>query len=129
MNFSNLVNQARKKLHKSNSPRYKHFTFIVTNSGYIASYGINNIKKTHPLAKKYGHRFFSTHSEINAIAKFPYTLRNLKNYSIINIRLDRYGCLKLAKPCIHCQALLHTLQIKKIIYSTNNGFKKLDLEI
>ena len=100
--------------------KYKHFSFIVDGQT-IFSIGFNNTTKTHPLAQKYGHRFASTHSEINALAKFPYAIRLLRNYDMVNVRLNKNGVVRLAKPCIHCQQLLMAFNISNIYYSTNAG--------
>lgn len=120
MNTQKLINKSRHLINIPNS-RYKHFTFILSKNNKIVSIGINNIKKTHPLAKKYNHRFYSTHSEISALAKFPYPLKTLPLYNIINIRLNKKGELRLAKPCNHCQALLQAFGVKQIYYSTSNN--------
>ena len=100
--------------------KYKHFSFIIYGQT-IFSIGVNNTTKTHPLAHKYGHRFASTHSEINALARFPYAIRLLRNYDMINIRLTKKGVVRLSKPCIHCQQLLMAFNIHNIYYSTNTG--------
>ena len=116
-NFDKLVDVARLMLDKPNS-KYKHFSFIVYEN-IIFSIGFNNTTKTHPLAHKYGHRFASTHSEINALAKFPYAIRHLRKYDMVNIRLNKKGDIRLSKPCMPCQNLLVTFAIHNIYYSTN----------
>jgi len=119
MNTDQLIQESRKRIHRSNS-RFKHFTFIIVGKSVIACIGINNKSKTHPLAKKYDHRFHSTHSEINAIAKFPYPISYLKECIIVNIRLNKRGEIRLAKPCLPCQRLLKAFHVKNIYYSTNH---------
>ena len=119
MNFNKFVELSRRMIDRPDS-KYKHFSFIVCGQT-IFSIGVNNTTKTHPLAQKYGHRFASTHSEINALGRFPYAIRLLRNYDMVNVRLNKKGIVRLAKPCIHCQQLLMAFHIQNIYYSTNSG--------
>lgn len=118
-NFDRYISKAQKLIYKPQC-RYKHFTFI-TNGNYIASIGVNNKYKTHPIANKYGHRFFSVHSEINAISKFPYNIQYLRKFSLINIRLNKKGELRLSKPCLSCAKLICELKITNVFFSNNYG--------
>lgn len=100
--------------------RSKHFSFIVERN-CILSVGWNKSFKTHPLAKRYGHRFSSIHSELDAIKNFPYAPASLIYYKFVNLRIMGDGSVGLSKPCVHCQELLAKFGIEQIYYSDHDG--------
>src|SRR5574339_986914 len=68
--------------------KQRHFTFI-TQRNKIICWGHNRIFHSHPLAAKFAHRFSDIHSELAAIATFPYRLSELRDYKLINMRIRR----------------------------------------
>jgi len=118
-----LIKISRDNLHLPNS-RTKHFTFIVTGQKVICM-GYNNSWKTSPLAKRFGHRFHTIHSELSAIKKFPYPIEQLHKYDVVNVRLTKTGMLALSKPCIFCCDMLDFFNVKNIWYSYQEGFIEL----
>ena len=76
--------------------------------------------KTHPLSRKFGHRFDSIHSETDCILKSRLRPAELYKYDLVNIRLTPSG-LGLAKPCRCCQLLLHFFRIGHVYYTDMNG--------
>jgi len=101
-----------------------HFTFICRRSNIIA-FGVNNTLKTHPLSKRFDHRFSSIHSELAAIVNFPYPVSELKRYDIINLRILANNDLAISKPCNSCSNMLQSFGITKVSYSTRHGFQTL----
>lgn len=101
--------------------RQKHFSFLVERNN-IVSVGWNQSFKTHPLAFKFGHRFYSTHSELHAIRNFPYHISELADYKFINLRLMGDHSIGIAKPCFCCQNMLEMFGIYNVYYSTSNGW-------
>jgi deoxycytidylate deaminase len=99
---------------------YKHFSFIFRKTRLVA-FGINAPYKTHPVALRFGHRFASIHSELAAILSFPYPNKELRDCRLINVRVDKYGKIKMSKPCKNCEPMLSWAGLKEIWYSTNNG--------
>ena len=97
-----------------------HFSFIFHKRKMLCV-GWNNGWFTHPLAKKFGHRYSVTHSELAAIKALPYSKKFLKKCTLINIRIGKNGKVAMAKPCKHCQEMLNYFNIKRIIYTDNNG--------
>ena len=84
----------------------------------IVSVGTNKFR-THPLAKKYGYRFDEVHSELDALLRYRGPKDNLK---LVNYRFNRFGDMRISKPCCNC--LLWCLALfDDIWYSTNNGIK------
>lgn len=126
----NVLIQTARQILKSHPTKVKHITFIVkninSNNPKILCYGLNNPNKTSPLAKKFGHRFASIHSELAAIKNFPFPLTKLGKYDILNLRVLVSGQISMAKPCRHCQKMLFAFGVKNIFYSDFNG--KIQLE-
>ena len=99
----------------------RHFSFI-TKRNKIVSIGWNKSFKTHPLANKFGHRFNCIHSELDVINSFNYSIKELQNYSIYNVRVMKDGKIGYSKPCDICQDLLVFFGLKKIYYSNWSKF-------
>lgn len=78
--------------------------------------------KTDPLAAKFGQRFNSVHSEIDALKALGREIVNLSKYTIINVRVSRSNELVLAAPCQPCLKLLNFFGAKEIWYSDNGLF-------
>lgn len=107
-----------------------HVTFAV-NKNKTISIGINNTK-THPNIKRLNYRseegedlrdVARTHSELNCILKLrnKYPSYSLKDIVFVNIRLDRMGNIKYARPCNGCSHLLDKVGYKKVYYSGDCG--------
>ena len=116
--------------HDYSSIRTFHVTFAV-NKNKTISIGINNTK-THPNIKKLNYcseegedlrDIARTHSELNCILKLKnkYPSYSLKDIVFVNIRLDRMGNIKYARPCNGCSHLLHKVGYKKVYYSGDCG--------
>ena len=111
----------------TNPHRCKHFSFIVKRST-ILSFGQNTYDKTHPLGKYLGYRNASIHSELAAIVNFQWDREELQNCDIVNVRLNRHGQMRYAKPCPCCLHLLQNLGIKRAYYTNkNNNFTRVKI--
>lgn len=101
--------------------RHIHFSFF-TRRNRIVCYGYNRVYQTHPISAKYETRFSDIHSELSAISRFPYRIKELQNYNLVNIRLRRednqYG---LSRPCIKCLQMLTEFGIKEVYYTNEFG--------
>ena len=93
----------------------KHVSFILR-KGELVSFGVNKMK-THPLAKKYGYRYNEIHSELDALLKYKGPRDKLV---LVNFRFNRYGEMRMSKPCVKCMPWCVAL-FDKIIYSTVDG--------
>lgn len=91
---------------------------IIFNKKRILSVGHNyaskSAKKLHP---KFQTWFGSVHAEVDAILK---ARKNLKNASLIVIRINKKDEFRMSKPCKHCMLYLNHIGIKKIYYSISN---------
>lgn len=85
---------------------------VVYRNGRLLGYGHNKPNKTHPKART---PFNRIHAEFDAILGIPKD--KLKGASIYVHRLLRDHSGGLAKPCVHCEAMLRAVGIKDIWYS------------
>lgn len=95
-----------------------HFSYIVDGK-HIISYGINNIKKSHPFA--INHKYPYPHSEVSAIINFQLPLDELCEYSLVNIRIGKDGNIRLSKPCSYCQKMLDVFNMQTIFFTNDSG--------
>ena len=111
----------------SNGYTTYHFSFLFCRNRLL-SVGQNDYR-TLPKPGKMTYnlnRYWSLHSEVDAISKLWGRKRVGKNTRLVNIRIARGHRLRLSKPCKNCQALLDKLKVTKIWYSTNDGgFKRI----
>jgi hypothetical protein len=105
----------------------KHVSFVLRRSKIIAL-GVNRSMQTHPLALKFNCRFGTMHSELSAILKAKKS-NEFYNATLVNIRLsssslsERVPILRNSKPCKSCQQLILACpEIRRVIYSTDNGW-------
>lgn len=121
------VQFAKAKMH--NHPEFDkfiHFSFIVQHNKIIG-YGRNCAQEP---SKHYGYHQLSsdktfkpkTHSEINAFKKTKGIINWDWKFSIINVRLNRLGQVRLSKPCRCCYNLLKALGCSEFYYSSDIGF-------
>lgn len=110
---------------------FKHFAFI-TKGTRILSIGWNDLsaqsfkivdsdnifKVEYPLG--------GLHAEANAIRRMD-DLNDCRKATLISIRLNLRKELRDAKPCPICMPVIATAGIKRIYYSTSEGFEKMRL--
>ena len=104
------VKEAEKSLH------IQRVGAVVFNKKQFISSGHNYPNRS--IARSHNPRFrrwpTSIHAEIDAITK---ARCDLKGSSIIIIRINKKGQLRLAKPCRHCMSYLNHIGIKNVYYS------------
>ena len=116
--------------HNYDLNRTFHVTFALHKKKTVAI-GINSIK-THPNIHKLDYRseegedlrtIARMHSELNCILKLQnkYGVEDLSDIAFVNVRLDKMGNVRYAKPCNGCSHLLRQVGFKKLYYSLNNG--------
>lgn len=133
MNFKKHIeiSKALQTVHHNYSlNRTFHVTFAMERKRTIAI-GINSTK-THPSIKKLNYKseegedlrnIARMHSELNCILKLQnkYGMDNFENITFVNVRLDKMGNVRYARPCNGCSHLLSQVGYKKVYYSTNCG--------
>lgn len=85
-----------------------------------------NINKSHPMQKKYNkNRGFcvdirnTLHAEMAALLR---TTEDLHGATLYVYRKDRTGQLANCKPCLACAAYAHSRGIRKVHYTTPEGY-------
>jgi tRNA(Arg) A34 adenosine deaminase TadA len=79
-----------------------------------------NCLKSHPKLCKY-YEYPYLHAEASCILSLG--LDNCADKSIYVVRVRKDGTTALAKPCSSCQRLIADVGIKKVYYSTLDGFE------
>ena len=121
-------NVAKAVAETSDFPR-QHIGCAVVYKHRLISSGCN-CKVTHPKQRELNRERFDEdtihhwkHAELDALLP----LMNRKNVEWNKVKLYIYremkdGTKALAKPCASCQKLINELGIKKIYYTTNDGY-------
>ena len=106
-----------------------HFAFGYNKSKLLAI-GQNNPEKTNAKAWRLSQKFNTDiiypylHAETDLVSKLwgrHYIDNRLK---IVVIRLNKNGKLRQSKPCKRCNKILKALDVNKVWWSTENGFKQ-----
>lgn len=105
-----------------NVPRQKKHISLIFNKNRLVSIGANYFK-THPKAQRLGYLYDEMHSELDAYRKVPKNLRD-KKLTLINVRMNAEGQLRMSKPCAVCAGWCVEV-FDKIYYTDNEGFKRL----
>lgn len=96
-----------------------HIAFLVRKNK-ITKIGWNR-KRTHPEIAKhpYHEGYVGTHAELDVILKSGED--NLKNHSMIVLRVDRKGRLANSKPCPGCLSLIKSYCLDEVYFSNVEG--------
>lgn len=95
---------------------------MIVKGGSILSHGINKIFPTSFAMKYAQHKGWQIHSEAEAISKIK-NKKKIKGATIYNCRLTKCGIPELSKPCFGCIKMLRDFEMKKVVYTTRQGFK------
>lgn len=111
---------AKKMSQFSTHPQFKIGCVIVRGNN-ILSLSANKLK-SHPLAKT---PYNQLHAEIGAILSND--KQTLKGSTAYTYRQHKDGTLAMAKPCIYCQAALVEIGIKRVFFTSDNGYEEMQL--
>jgi len=118
--LSEAVRTARARIANQNHPQYNffiHYTFVVVNKR-LMGFGVN--REGRPFYDGFGyHKTSKIHSEADAYNKYKGLIKS--DFSVINLRFNRQGMLRMAKPCDCCTAFLIAVNCSTAIYSTRTG--------
>ena len=118
--------QAKYASENSDFPRI-HIGAVVVNKHNIISSGCNKQTKTHRLQVELNKKRFSPdsvgklHAEVCALLPVINKV-DLSDATIYVYREDRKGNLALCRPCKACMSLIKACGIKKIYYTTYDGY-------
>jgi hypothetical protein len=105
-----------------NLDRKKKHVSIIVSKGEVISIGSNQYK-THPIAKAIGYRYSEMHSELNALLKTD----QRKNLHLYNFRFNRFGEMRIARPCCLCMPWCKAV-FKSIHFSSRDGMLEMEYE-
>lgn len=104
---------------------------VVVYKGKVLSVGWNN-EKTSPTQKKYNrYRGFdpdisgtvnSIHAELHAMSKIKDMDINWSKVYVFVYRIKKDDTKGMARPCPGCEKMLRDMGIRRVYYSTNNGY-------
>ena len=100
--------------------RCSHIAFLIR-CGKIIHIGTNSCK-SHPETLKYAykdHQKVGIHAELNVCMKSG--KENLKDYSMVVLRVDRKGNLANSRPCCGCQSVVKQFNVGEVWYSDAKG--------
>jgi len=108
-------------------PRFKHGAALVKGSSVInTAYNKNGYCS-------FGARFYegnpnnvTLHAELASILNIE--RENTENSVVYVVRVNTAGEYRLSKPCKMCESAMRFCGIKKVIYSTNDGFEVMRLK-
>ena len=104
--------------------QFKHFTFIVQRNKIIG-WGKNQAT-LHSRVPGYP-EYSWIHSEAAALKRAHMNTKSQESFSVINIRINRFGELRCSKPCQCCEFYLRLFGCKEVYYTTLSGFERMKL--
>jgi deoxycytidylate deaminase len=123
-NFSRLVETAKIFKLTKQTGRSFHVAFVLKGRK-VVSVGFNDFRKTNPICYTYKPTRHHDpdyqaciHAEIHATGRFRN--RDMKDSSMVSIRIDNHNRLAYAQPCPNCAFYLGKMNFKNIFYSTND---------
>ena len=125
--FSKVLRISKRK-NKETHPRWgtgkHHFSFVVQNNK-VLSIGTNRDGQVY----RWYPDFSIMHSENDAYRKAKGLLEPSKPFCIINVKLNKSGKVRYARPCSCCCKFLSTVGCKKAFFTEEGkGFGKILIE-
>jgi tRNA(Arg) A34 adenosine deaminase TadA len=121
MRIDLIYKKLKNILETEKEKRFNIIAATLDSHNNIVAIGKNSFIKTHPLQFKYASKLKNPdsiylHAEIAALIK-----SKKKIESIIVMRMNGNGIIRLAKPCTICTLALLEAKIKLVYYSNNQG--------
>jgi len=116
--FNRCVRVAQKKLAEIKKVQYRHFCFICKGTK-IFVVGINS-STTHPKSNTF---YKAKHAEFDALNRFKnlFPDTRIDNKSLLVIRLNNQGEIRMSKPCSSCINFIRQYNIGRVFYSNREG--------
>ncbi len=94
---------------------------VIARGNRVAGIGFNKLKTT----PKSNHPYKSIHAELDAIMNTNPT--HLVGADLYIYRETKSGELATAKPCQYCQQLIKMIGIRRVFYTSKNGYEAIEL--
>ena len=102
---------------------------VIVKKHKIISSGHNSESQIHGFQKRLDEKFFHDgksrgckHAEIDALLPLIKNKQDLSSAIIYIFRKDKNGKLVMARPCTRCMSVIKEQRIKKLEYTTNDGY-------
>ena len=106
---------------KTSTSRVKVGALLLNKNKVIVS-ATNLERKSHPIQARFAERV-GLHQKIYLHAEIAALVKCKEEYdTIVVARVNNQGKIRLAKPCPCCSLAIQESEIKKIYYTTNEGF-------
>lgn len=119
MTLPSYFREAKKARENSDHPQFKVGACLLYKGG-VVSIGFNQILKSHPITRMFNEHQ-TIHAEVSAIVRLK-NKKLLKDCTMVVYREGAKGNLALARPCPTCKKILKFFKIKKIAYTTYDGY-------
>lgn len=106
---------------KTSPSRVKVGALLLNKNKVVAS-ATNLERKSHPIQARFAERV-GLHQKIYLHAEIAALVKCKEEYdTIVVARVNNQGKIRLAKPCPCCSLAIEESNIKRIYYTTNEGF-------
>lgn len=105
-----------RKIARLSTHKFKHGALILRGNR-VVSLNHNKATQTHPKANS---KFNTLHAEAAAILS---SKADLKGTDLYVVRVVNNGDTAESKPCRYCQQLIKESGIKRVYYSSDNGYR------
>ena len=102
---------------------------IIVKNHKIISSGHNSKSQTHGFQKRLDEKFFNDgkshgykHAEIDALLPLIKNKCDLTSAILYIFRRDKNGKIAIARPCPRCMSIIKQQRIKRLEYTTNDGY-------
>jgi hypothetical protein len=96
-----------------------HYSFVLRKNKVLAL-GKEYRGKTHPLAMKYGYKYPTIHSELDAFRQLHKADLRDGSLVLVNTRISSTGVLGMARPCRYCMGWVQEI-FDEIWYTNQEG--------
>lgn len=98
---------------------------VIVRGGKNLSVGINKPQRNVFVDMNSIHDETTQHAEVSSLLQIRNKI-DLTGCKIYVVRITKDGILSLSKPCISCSRVLAKYGIKKVYFSTDNGFETMN---
>ena len=96
-----------------------HYSFVLRKNKVLAL-GKEYRGKTHPLAMKYGYKYPTIHSELDAFRQLHKADLRDGSLVLVNTRISSTGVLGMARPCRYCMGWVTEI-FNEVWYTNQEG--------
>ena len=103
---------------------------VIVDKHRVISSGHNSNSKTHRIQAEIDTKYFGCecvgklHAEVSALIPLIQNRYDISNATVYTYRMDRNGNIAMSRPCPRCMELIKRCGIRKVKYTTADGFAK-----